>query len=270
MHEAGFFICGMKRPAKLGRQMRFRQATIAILLLLVCVQAHAGSEAVPCKDMVFERNDFIVCTFDARIDELRLAWTDSGGHALRSFANLQRSLGGDAARVEFAMNAGMYEDTGKPLGLYIENGKGLHPLNTREGSGNFYMKPNGVFSLYADATMSIETADDFQKERRRPVWATQSGPMLVIDRAIHPQISHDGPSKNIRNGVGLVDAHTALFVISSDPVSFGRFARFFQDRLRCPNALYFDGAVSSLWEPSAGREDNVALLGPIVVVLSRR
>jgi prepilin-type processing-associated H-X9-DG protein len=55
-------------------------------------------------------------------------------------------------------------------------------------------------------------------------------------------------------------------VISNDEVSFGKLARFFRDGLKARNALYFDGSVSSLWDPANGRRDAYAPLGPMVVV----
>ncbi len=59
----------------------------------------------------------------------------------------------------------------------------------------------------------------------KPDFATQSGPMLVIEGQIHPKISADGPSQKIRNGVGTRDGgHVAVFAISERPVSFGAFA----------------------------------------------
>ena len=58
-------------------------------------------------------------------------------------------------------------------------------------------------------------------------------------------------------------------MISEDAVSFGRFARFFRDGLGCRNALYLDGAVSSLWDPEAGRRDSSRPLGPMVAVFRR-
>ena len=92
--------------------------------------------------------------------------------------------------------------------------------------------------------------------------------MLVIDGELHPRFQHDGPSRYIRNGVGVHNG-TAYFVISSGAVSFGRFARFFRDELECRDALFFDGAVSSLWAPSLDRRDDAHEIGPMVVVLDR-
>jgi uncharacterized protein YigE (DUF2233 family) len=62
----------------------------------------------------------------------------------------------------------------------------------------------------------------------------------------------------------------AFFMISNDAVSFGRFARFLRDGLGCPDTLFLDGSVSSLWAPSLGRGDLRAGLGTFVVMLRRR
>jgi uncharacterized protein YigE (DUF2233 family) len=93
--------------------------------------------------------------------------------------------------------------------------------------------------------------------------------MLVIAGELHPQFQHDGPSRYIRNGVGVRDVRRAYFVISTGAVSFGRFARFFRDELGCRDALFLDGAVSSLWAPSLDRRDDAHEIGPMVVVLDR-
>jgi len=216
-----------------------------------------------CEHRLFEQSAFVVCRYDAGENDIALALADSKGVPLRSFRRLAQQ---DAAPVRFAMNAGMFQADGRPLGLYVENSKTLKALNRAQGTGNFYLEPNGVFAIFGDGTVAIETAAAFAGEKRAPRWATQSGPMLVIDGALHPQIAQDGASKYVRNAVGIRDARTALFVISDAPVSFGRLARFFRDGLACPNALYLDGAVSSLWRPEAGRRDNASPLGPMVVV----
>jgi uncharacterized protein YigE (DUF2233 family) len=96
--------------------------------------------------------------------------------------------------------------------------------------------------------------------------ATQSGPMLVIDGKLHPAFDHDGTSLHIRNGVGIGSVGAARFVISQDAVSFGKLARFFRDQLKCDNALFFDGAVSALWDPANHRRDVTVPLGPMIVV----
>ena len=90
--------------------------------------------------------------------------------------------------------------------------------------------------------------------------------MLVIDGKLHPAFDRDGTSRYVRNGVGIGPKGEALFVISDGPVSLGKFARFYRDGLKARNALFFDGAVSALWDPANGRRDVTKPLGPMVVV----
>lgn len=110
----------------------------------------------------------------------------------------------------------------------------------------------------------------YLKVHPKPDFATQSGPMLVVDGKIHPKISTDGPSQKIRNGVGVRDdGRTAVFVISERPVTFGAFARLFKDDLGCRNALFLDGSVSSLYAPNLNRSDLSRPLGPMVGAVAR-
>jgi uncharacterized protein YigE (DUF2233 family) len=168
------------------------------------------------------------------------------------------------------MNAGMYDEEGQPIGLYVEQSERRRRVNLRDGPGNFHMKPNGVFAVDEEGRPFVLTSEAYA--RRPPpkiMWATQSGPMLVIGGRLHPRISPDGESRLVRNGVGVADQHAAWFVVSDDPVSFGRLARFFRDVLKCRDALFLDGTVSSLWDPKAGRRDGYSSLGPMVMVFSR-
>jgi len=126
-----------------------------------------------------------------------------------------------------------------------------------------------VFFIDAQGTAHVAATESYAAERAAPQWATQSGPMLVSDRALNPHFQSDGPSRNVRNGVGVTANGQTYFVISEAPISFGKFARLFRDALDCPNALYFDGSISSLWAPSLGREDHGRALGPMVVVLEK-
>lgn len=222
-----------------------------------------------CTSHRFESTTFTVCRFDAARDELRLAWRGADGAPLRSLAALQQSLGADVSRVRFAMNAGMYDEEGAPIGLFVEDGEKAKPLNLRPGPGNFHLLPNGVLSADSKGGIAVTQSAKFKATIVKPRWATQSGPMLVIGGKLHPKFDADGPSRLIRNGVGVRDAGSAFFVISEEAVSFGRFARLFRDALGCPDALYLDGTVSSLWDANTGRQDSYAGLGPMLVVMSR-
>ena len=156
-----------------------------------------------------------------------------------------------------------------PIGLYVEDGRELHAISLRDGPGNFHMKPNGVFAVGPDGQVAVVRSDRLASLPWQPRWATQSGPMLVIGGRLHPSFQPNGPSLHIRNGVGVDRPGTAWFAISEEPVSFGRFARLFRDALHCPDALFFDGTVSSLWDPAAGRQDDSYPLGPMVAVFRK-
>ncbi len=241
----------------------------AILTLVLALLAAACSDGSarsalppsPCAEQRFEGAGFIVCT-PASAAKLKLVAAAPNEIAKRAF----RDLGLDPAKVAFAMNAGMYDESGRPIGLAIVEGRQVHRISLRPGGGNFGMKPNGVFLVRRDGRAEIVTSERFKPDKSIR-FATQSGPMLVIDGKLHPRFKPDGDSINIRNAVGIAPGGRPLFVISTDPVSFGRMARFFRDRLKTRNALYFDGSVSSLWDPANGRMDVVTELGPIIVAL---
>ena len=218
-----------------------------------------------CGDRSFEGATYTVCVVDTATDTLSLFLQDPGGRPYATFEQLAASLAQTRRRLVFAMNAGMFQTDLSPVGLYVEGGATRHAANTRDGPGNFHMKPNGVFYFGPDGAGVMETTR-FLDAHLHPAFATQSGPMLVIDGAIHPKIQPDGTSLKVRNGVGARDRHTVVFAISKEPVSFHQFAGLFRDGLGCPNALFLDGTVSALYAPGIGRSDQWQPVGPMVGV----
>ena len=173
------------------------------------------------------------------------------------------------------MNGGMYEEDLSPVGLHIENGKQLAKANTATVKGppsrvpNFYKKPNGVFYL-GKGGAGILVTERFLAKRPKARFATQSGPMLVIDGAIHPAFIAKSTDLKPRDGVGVKSPTEVYFVISRVSVSFYEFARFFRDRLHCDNALFLDGGLApGLYAPELGRDDPPAHggYGPIIAVV---
>lgn len=249
------------------------QLIVALLLLLAACRKAESAPAddasaaaySPCRQMLFEGSRFTVCRDPQARIEVRTAGRD--GRPYRSFAALEHVLRRDAGRVRFAMNAGMFDVDGRAIGLLVENGRELHAINRRKGGGNFHLLPNGVFLVRDDGTAEVVASTPFEPAADI-AFATQSGPMLVIDGKLHPAFEPDGRSRFVRNGVGIAPDGTPVFVISEDAVSFGKFARFFRDALKCRDALYFDGSVSSLWDPASHRMDSFAALGPMVVAFA--
>jgi uncharacterized protein YigE (DUF2233 family) len=198
-----------------------------------------------CREETFEAVDYYVCVVDPKRYEIglyHLAPDRKPYHDLKNFA--AQMMG--KAKVLFAMNAGMYHEDLSPVGLYVEGGVQSHSLDTADASGNFYLKPNGVFFVYKSGAVGVLDTDSFLAASPNVRLATQSGPMLVINGALHPKFEGNGASRNIRNGVGIDGEGRAVFAISKSEVSFGSFARLFRDQLKCQNALYFDGVVSAL------------------------
>ena len=124
------------------------------------------------------------------------------------------------------MNGGMFKPDYSPVGLFIQQQTTITPLDTSTGNGNFYLKPNGVFYITKGNKAVICTTPDFA-DNGQIKFATQSGPMLVIDGAIHPAFKKGSTNANIRNGVGLLPGNKLLFAMSKEPISFYDFADYF-------------------------------------------
>ncbi len=239
-------------------------------LLLLLLSACGGSpdqarETPPsaCSTRVFEDNGFTLCSVKG--GKIEVHGTGKAATPVRTFGDLEAKIGERAPDVAFGMNAGMFDEEGRAIGLLIVDGETLHPINRRKGGGNFHMLPNGVFLVRRGGSAEVVSSAEFEPAEDI-AFATQSGPMLVIDGKLHPDFEADGQSRYVRNGVGIGPDGTALFVMSEEPVSFGKFARFFRDSLEARNALYFDGSVSSLWDPANGRRDSHVPVGPMVLV----
>jgi len=225
--------------------------------------------AAPCKTIEEAGNSYAVCAFDAREASIRLFLQDEKGGVYGSFSSIETALRDKGEHLIFAMNGGMYGEDRLPIGLYAEEGRTIHSANTHAGKGNFHMKPNGVFWVDG-ARAGVTETTRFLKQGLHPAYATQSGPMLVIGSRINPHIHDSGTSAKIRNGVCVVDGHIVHFAISNAPVTFHDFAHLFRERLHCPDALFLDGSISSLYAPSISRHDRFMPMGPIIGVVERK
>jgi prepilin-type processing-associated H-X9-DG protein len=218
-----------------------------------------------CAPHSFDSAQYTLCSFDVRHDDIRLYWSGADDKPYGGFAALASMLSAHGRKLRFAMNAGMFGDDFAPVGLYVEDGKRLRRADTRAGPTNFHLLPNGVFWV-GDGLAGVEETSRFLSDAPAAKFATQSGPMLVIDGHIHPKILPTGASQKVRNGVCVRDGVTAIFAISDEPVTFHAFARLFRDELGCANALFLDGSVSSLYATELGRDDELAPLGPMIGV----
>lgn len=192
-------------------------------------------------------NRFISYTVDTKKQNVELFWKDDKNESFRSIQKLITWLDKRKRKLLFAMNAGMYKPDGSPQGLFVEKHAVLSPLDTSNGSGNFYLKPNGVFYITSDNVPVIVNTADFTNSRKIK-YATQSGPMLVIKGKIHPAFKEGSTNLNIRNGVGILSDNRVIFAMSRSEINFYDFADYFKS-IGCKNALYLDGLVSRTYLP---------------------
>ncbi len=224
----------------------------------------APAAAADCYDLEYQENSYTVCQVNLTSEDLRLFLYDGEGAPWGQFRKLDQALQAQGQQLGFAMNAGMYHQDRSPVGHYRQNGAELMRVIPNAGPGNFGMLPNGVLCLNSGAASVIETLA-YSAAQPQCRDASQSGPMLVIDGKLHPRFLKDSTSRYIRNGVGVSeDGLTAYFAISNNTVTFYEFASLFRDRLKTPNALYFDGNISRLYAPDMNRHDGGFPMGPIV------
>ena len=191
---------------------------------------------------------------------LELFWQQSDSRQpLLTFGNLLNTLPSPQS-LKFAMNAGMYNENYAPIGYTMIKGEEVRALNLKQGGGNFHLLPNGVLWWDKSGKVQISESNALSKQLKddsaQPWYATQSGPMLVINDTIHPQFNPDSTSLKLRNGVGVCDDGSVQFVNSEVPVSFYQFAVLFKDDLHCSNALFLDGGIASaLYAPTIDKHD---------------
>ena len=202
--------------------MRGHVASLSALFAILV--AAIGTASAACAPKSFDGAKFTVCAFDPRRDDIRLFLSGNDGKPYGSLAALAAALKTKGERLMFAMNAGMFKEDQAPVGLYVENRKKLHEADTRAGATNFHLKPNGVFWV-GDGVAGVTETSRFLANPPAARFATQSGPMLVVDGKIYPKIKPGGASAKIRNGVGACDGDAVIFAIADEPVNFDTFAR---------------------------------------------
>ncbi|MGI9483853.1 MAG: phosphodiester glycosidase family protein [Hyphomicrobiales bacterium] len=222
-----------------------------------------------CSRQTHNGTAYTVCSVDPKKAQLQLFLADASGKAFRSYKRLEKDLNSRGECLVFGMNAGMYHKDMSPVGLYVENGEERAPVNTDDDTGNFFLKPNGIFFIKNGKAGVLET-NAYKRRKRTPDLASQSGPMLVIDGKIHPRFIVDSPYRKRRNGVGVTNDGRVIFAISENKVNFRDFALFFRDQLKSPNALYFDGKISSLYDKEKRRSDRNGTLGPIIGITAKK
>ncbi|MEM6938853.1 MAG: phosphodiester glycosidase family protein [Pseudomonadota bacterium] len=238
------------------------------LLAFMALTFASQASATECRNEVIGDTPYTICEVDMTRDRLELFLQDESGRPYGYFGVIAAALEAEGLKLGFATNAGMYHVDRRPVGYYVENGTEEQSLVTKAGPGNFGLLPNGVFCL-RDGRADVYETQAFLRAAPKCRSATQSGPMLVIEGALHPRFLVDSTSTFIRSGVGTTaDGTRAIFAISDAPVTFHTFGTLFRDHLKTPNALFLDGNISRLRAPDLGRSGTgFTRLGPILGVI---
>ena len=184
-------------------------------------------------------------TVDPQRERIVMYWQKEDGKAWGSLRSLLGDINRDG-QVQMAMNGGIYDKAYAPLGLYIENGRQLTPLNRASGGGNFFIRPGGVFYLRGQKAGIVS----INKFRPSPAirYAVQSGPMLIENGKINWRLKPSASSRKLRNGVGITGDGKVVFMLSARETNFYDFACYAQSKLNVRQMLYLDGTISKMYQ----------------------
>lgn len=239
----------------------------------IVLAANKYSGSLQLKFKGIDYNIFIATT-DSH--EIKMYWQNKGRRNYASIRNLLNFLTTQKTEPLMITNAGMYTPDLIPQGLYIEHfGKELLPLDLKspKTDANFYLKPNGVFFIDTFGVSHIETTEDFQKmyDKKHVAveYATQSGPMLLINGSVHDSFTKRSNNKKIRSGVGIMAGKRTVFAISIDETNFYDFAVLFKDIFGCKDALFLDGAISHMYLRDIAPNELGGQFGAMISVLPK-
>ena len=202
--------------------------------------------------------EYVVYYLDLEHANIDFYDQDQSGNPIRTIHHLKRYLGSHSRTLIFATNGGIFRKDGTPEGLFIRQGITRYDINMRSGSGNFYLKPNGVFYINKFNFPHILDSETYNKHfviqpSDLILHAIQSGPLLLHKGLINTQFDPSSQNLFIRSGVGTFETEEkktiAVFVLSRSPVRFYDFALFFKHKLGCKRALYLDGSISEMYLP---------------------
>lgn len=190
---------------------------------------------------------FLIAEVD--LDRVTLHLVGQGEHWTPpvSFSDVAAHI--DPDPLLWATNAGMYHTGGRPVGLHVEQGRVQRPLHRGTGPGNFFLAPNGALLIDPSGARIRTTAEI--EDLAGVSLATQSGPLLCRDGALHPALRADSPNRLRRSAVGVVNPKRVVFAISDSGVRFHELATLLCGGLKAADALYLDGVVSAWTEDGA-------------------
>ncbi len=229
---------------------------IALWVMGLVVVASAGEAVLP---RLQEIDGVKYQVLKAAPESVRVVWKDEQGNGLERLPGAAAYLKRQGMTPLAIVNGGIFEPGCIPSGLLVQDAKVLRPLNLREGEGNFYLKPNGVF-LIGSKGAAVIAATEYPPAGVEVRYAVQSGPLLLRHGRVHPAFNPQSESRLHRNGVGVTADGQVLLLISDfhSPrfPNLHDFAMAFKS-LGCQDALFLDGDISQMrWGEALAKPGN--------------
>lgn len=236
--------------------MKYFRLTLTVIMFLGAALQHVHGQ-VKCS---VQQDYAVVEVPSGEVKNIQMFYKDQSGNRFWNIWNVKQSVEKQGKQLVFAMNGGMYTPLYKPVGLFIDHGKEIQPINLKNGDNNFCWKPNGVFAIDNSGKAQVIVSEKFNSSNIN--YATQSGPMVLINGKMHDGFEKSA-SMYIRNAVGVKSNGDVFFCISLKAVTFQQLAEFMLKN-NCVNALYFDGSVSEMYCPQNNQWDCGSSFGVIV------
>lgn len=213
---------------------------------------------------IAQSKDFVDYKYNPSKENIGLFLKNSNNKPYASLNTLKEELTKNNKQILFAMNAGMYMENLMPLGLYIEDSKTIRKLNEAKNKyGNFYIEPNGVFFKTTNS-FHIVSREKYQIISKNNIsFATQSGPLLIIDGGINSNITKLTGSTT-RNAACINDEKDLILTISTKSVTFSELANHLKNNLHCQNAIFLDGGISDYLDTN--HNGLIRGLGPLIAI----
>lgn len=119
----------------------------------------------------------------------------------------------------------MYDANYKPIGLCVVTGetvKGVAKIGT---AGDFNLKfgiqpTNGIFVNDKSLKASVIPSIQYDNSRSSVLYATQSGPLMLLNGERNSNFTQGSNNLNIRNGVGIDNQGNVVLIMSNTLINF--------------------------------------------------
>ncbi|NNC89909.1 MAG: hypothetical protein HKN82_15735 [Akkermansiaceae bacterium] len=236
------------------------QPRIPLVLALFAILTGSSAAQSASADYTVEQVEYEDVRYEVvRADPaaVRLLWKDEKGRPLRTLGRARDLLERRGEQPLMIISGGVFEGEGSLIGLHVEDGEEQNELNLGDGKGNFFIKPNGVFLVREDGdgckaliwTSSIYSSwlKVRKDQKALPLFAMQSGPMLVMRGMRNLKLDPESASKMDRNGIGIDRDGRVIFAITArgESVNLYGFAKLFES-LGCKDALFLNGDIPQM------------------------